>query len=147
MANKPVFTPDQVAIIHAEWERGTSVREIGEIIGKTKASVGAKIFRLPLTRRPSPIKRLDAAKQKPAQAYDSNRKPGRPQTAHNGLYAPEIVRKAYVGEKPLRGDECLWCEGQPGAWVVCRKKIATRFFCDEHAVLGLVKNTSILEKD
>lgn len=146
MSNKEAFTPEQIALIRAEWARGTSVRKIGQMIGKPKSSVGAKIFRSSLPKRPSPIKRNEA-KNNAAKDPKKQSKPGRPQTAQSSLYAPENAKKTYTEEKIVRGSECLWCDGKPGAWILCQKPIAKSFFCEEHAEIGLVKNIAVVEKE
>lgn len=144
--NDSSFTKKQIAIIRKEWTQGTSVRAIGLMIGRSKSSVGGKIFRLGLPRRPSPIKRHEGCNQT-AKSAKKQDKPGRQQTAQSSLYAPKIARKSYTGENPVRGGECLWCDGEPGAWVLCRKKISRRFFCEEHAAVGFNSVGTKIKKD
>lgn len=142
------WTCAQLDTIRTEWLAGTSVAEIGRMIGRPKNSVAGKIHRLGLPARPSPIIRR-AGQQVAPQPARLKKAPQTALVAPGPLSAPEIGSAGTVAAPVRMGRSCEWVAGAKGSYVKCGAPISRGSYCAEHAAVcylgqGVAENADLM---
>lgn len=125
--SRGTWTGSQLSELKSMWKDGSTAKEIGEKIGKTRSSVLAKINRLGLARK---ITHLRPAPQKTVNK--------------NPVYKPNKERKTIAetcyGEKTALSDldrkQCCWPVGDPkspdfGFCGAIKERLSEKY-CDKH---------------